>query len=50
MIDPNVTIELSIPRVVALTSNSNAYLHLEDDPNIFVREFVLPSNSNELDP
>ena len=49
VIDSEMNIELSIPRVVALTSNSSAYLHSKDDPNTFVRESVIPYESNESD-
>ena len=32
-VNPDVTIELSIPVVVPLTSDSSAYVHFEDDPS-----------------
>jgi hypothetical protein len=47
--EPDVTIELSIPAVVQVTSDSSAYLHSKDDPTTFVRETVIPSESEEPD-
>ena len=43
-------IELSIPGVVALTSDSSAYVHSKDDPNTPIVECAIPSESEEPDP
>ena len=50
MLEPKCTIELSIPRVVALTSDSSAYVHSKDDPNTPIVKRAIPSELEEPDP
>ena len=42
MLEHECTIELSIPGVVALTLDSSAYVHSEDDPNTSIVECAIP--------
>ena len=42
-----MTIELSIPTVVALTSNSNTYVYSKDDPNTCIVGPIFPSEFEE---
>ena len=44
------TIELSIPGVVVLTSDSSAYVHSKNDPNTSIMDCAIPSESEEPDP
>ena len=46
-VNPNVTIELSIPVVVPLTSDSTAYVHFEDDPSPYTTDPAIPSKFEE---
>ena len=45
--ESNITIELSISGVVALTSNSNA---CEDDLKVFLPDCIIPLESDKPDP
>ena len=47
---PDVTIELSIPGVVAVSSDFSALLHSKDDPNIYIVGPVVLSQSEEPNP
>ena len=44
-----MTIELLIPKVMALTSNSSAYEHSEDDPTVPFPPSIVLSKFDELE-
>ena len=50
VLEPNLTIELSIPGVIPLTSDSSASVRSEDDPDVYVPDRILLSESDEPDP
>ena len=50
MLKLECTIELSISRILAFTSDSSAYVHSEDDSNTPIMESAIPSESEEPDP
>jgi hypothetical protein len=43
---PDVNVDLSIPVVVVVSSNSNAWVHSEDDPSFLDPTNLLVLNSN----
>ena len=47
VVELDLTIELSISGVIPLTSDSSASLRLEDDPNVYIPDCIMPLESNE---
>ena len=50
VLEPDLTIELSIPGVIPLTSDSGASVRSEGDPDVYIPDRILPSESDEPDP
>ena len=50
VVEPDLTIKLSIVGAIFLTSDFSEFVRSEDDSNVYIPDRIMPSESNEPDP